>query len=160
LGYDFKLLKEVQKINEEQRKYFVGKVKEHLWVVKGKKIAVLGLSFKPDTDDMRFAPSLDIVHTLSKEGADLVLYDPKAHKEAKSVFSALGLKKLKFAKDVYTAVKGCDCVCFLTEWEEFQHLDFKKIYKLMHYPFIADGRNMFNSDNLRKLGFSYIGVGK
>ena len=160
LGYDFGLLKEVQKINENQPKYFVEKIKEHLWILKAKKVAVLGLSFKPDTDDMRFAPSVGIIQALAEEGADLILYDPKAKEKAKQVLSRLGLKKLKFAKDSYSAVKKSDCVCILTEWEEFSRLDFKKIKKIMHYPLIADGRNMFNPAKLTKLGFSYIGVGK
>ena len=157
MGYDFNLLREVKDINEGQRLHFVEKIKEHLWVLKDKRIAVLGLSFKPDTDDMRFAPSVDIVYALIKEGASLILYDPQAKEEAKKIFKGL---KLEFAKDPYGAVKKCDCACFLTEWEELKKIDFKKIKKLIHYPFIADGRNMFDGKKLTKLGFKYIGIGK
>ena len=149
LGYDFNLLKEVEKINEEQRHYFVEKVKEHLWVLKDKKIAILGLSFKPDTDDMRFAPSIDIVNDFVKEGSEVILYDPEAQKEAVGIFKALS--RVKFAKGPYEAVSGCDCACFLTEWEEFKKLDLARIKKLMKYPLIADGRNMFDKITITRL---------
>ncbi len=165
LGYDFGLLKEVKRINEEQKKHFVEKVKENLWVIKGKNIAVLGLSFKPDTDDMRFAPSVDIVRIFVSEGANLYLYDPQAKDEAKKVFAhdkVIRKRKhqIKFCKDAYSAVKNCDCACFLTEWSEFFHLDFKKIRKLMRFPFIADGRNMFEGKKLERMGFHYVGMGR
>ena len=166
LGYEFGLLKEVKRINDEQRRYFVEKLKEHLWTMKDKKIAILGLSFKPETDDMRFAPSIDIVNFLWKEGASLSLYDPKALKEARTIFSAPSGsasggrdKKIKFAKNPYEAARGSDCVCFLTEWEEFACLDLKKIKRLMNYPLIADGRNIFDKNKIKQLGFEYIGIG-
>ena len=163
LGYDFGMLKEVKKINESQKEYFVEKIKESIWVLKGKKIAVLGLSFKPDTDDMRFAPSVDIVNMLMDEGAFLYLYDPQAQKEAKEIFSSKHkvskTGRLKFCKDAYSALRGCDCACFLTEWEEFKKLDFKKAKRLMRLPLVVDGRNMLNKSKLEKLGFTYIGMG-
>ena len=163
LGYDFGLLKEVKNINESQKDYFVEKIKESMWVLKGKKIAVLGLSFKPDTDDMRFAPSVDIVNMLINEEAVLSLYDPQAHKEAKEIFysrrKTAKTNKLKFCKDAYSALKGCDCACFLTEWEEFKKLDFKKVKRLMRLPLVIDGRNMLDKSKLEKLGFTYIGMG-
>ena len=158
LGYNFNLLDEVKNINNEQRKYFVEKVKERLWILRDKKIAILGLSFKPDTDDMRFAPSVDIIDTLVKEGVKLSLYDPAAKNEAKKIFKPS--KKLRFAKNVYDAVKGTDCVCLLTEWKEFKNLNLKKVKKIMNYPLIADGRNMFDGNKLRQMGFDYIGIGK
>jgi len=167
VGYDFGLLKEVKAINDQQRSNFVEKVKEHLWILKGKKIAILGLSFKPDTDDMRFAPSVDIVKAFIQEGSQLCLCDPQSLEEAKKIFSAKGgsasggkASKLKFTKDPYQAVKGCDCLCLLTEWEEFKELDLKKVKKLMQYPLIADGRNMFDRDKVLGEGFDYIGMGK
>ena len=158
IGYDFDLLKEVKNINDDQRNYFVEKVKERLWILKDKKIAILGLSFKPDTDDMRFAPSVDIINAFAKAGANLSLYDPQVKDEARKVFKAS--KKLKFAKDPYEAIKGSDCLCLLTEWDEFKKLNLKKVKKLMNYPFIADGRNMFDKGKLKKEGFDYIGVGE
>ncbi|MCP4652356.1 MAG: UDP-glucose/GDP-mannose dehydrogenase family protein [Candidatus Omnitrophica bacterium] len=157
LGYDFSFLKEVTKINHEQQLYFTEKIRERLWVIRGKKIAILGLSFKPNTDDMRFAPSINIVKTLEKEGAELTLYDPKAMNEAKNIFKS---KKIMFAKDAYAAVKGCDCVCFLTEWKQFLALDFKKIKKTMNNALIADGRNMLDPVKLIAAGFEYIGLGR
>lgn len=157
LGYDFGLLREVDRINKAQRSYFVEKIKENLWVLKNKKIGVLGLSFKPDTDDMRFAPSVDIVNYFLGEGAHVYLYDPQAKSEAAAIFKG---KRVKFSKNPYEAVRGADCACFLTEWEEFKKLDFKKIKKSMNYPLIADGRNMFDKKKLNYLGFGYIGIGR
>jgi len=158
LGYDFGLLKEVKAINEKQWSSFVEKVKEHLWILKGKKIAILGLSFKPDTDDMRFAPSVDIIKAFIQDGANLCLCDPQSLEEAKKIFKSS--VKVKFTKDPYQAVKGSDCLCLLTEWGEFKELDLKRVKKLMNYPLIADGRNMFDRDELRRMGFGYIGMGK
>jgi len=158
LGYDFGLLKEVKAINEQQRSIFVEKVKEHLWILKGKKIAILGLSFKPDTDDMRFAPSVDIVKAFIHEGSRLCLCDPQGLDEAKKIFGKS--KRVKFTKNPYEAIKSCDCLCLLTEWDEFKKLDLKRAKKLMNYPLIADGRNMFDRDKLRRMGFGYIGMGK
>ncbi len=157
LGYDFALLREVKRINEEQKRHFVEKIKEYMWVLKDKKIAVLGLSFKPNTDDMRFAPSVDIINVLLEEKAKLFLYDPYAYHEAKKILPKS--KRIKFVKSPYEAVRGCDCVCFLTEWEEFKKLDFRKIKRLMRLAFIADGRNMFDKEKLISLGFTYVGVG-
>lgn len=159
LGYEFGLLKEIKKINDGQRIHFVEKIKEHLWVLKNKKIAILGLSFKPDTDDMRFAPSEDIMNNLLKQGAQVCVYDPQAMNEAKKVFSFQN-KKIKFFEDSYSAIKGCDCVCFLTEWDEFKKIDFSKIKNLVNYPFIADGRNMFDPEEVKKIGFEYISFGR
>jgi UDPglucose 6-dehydrogenase len=156
LGYDFNLLQEVKKINDDQRKYLVEKIKEHLWVLKNKEIAILGLSFKPDTDDMRFAPSIEIVNYLLKEGVRIKAYDPQSNNKAKKVFEN---KKIEFTKNAYAAVKNCDCVCVLTEWEEFKKIDFSKLKKLMHYPLIADGRNMFDKKQVEAFGFKYIGLG-
>ena len=161
LNYEFDLLKEVKIINEGQKRYFVEKIKANLWVLKDKKIAILGLSFKPGTDDMRFAPSIDIVKLFIEEGARVSVYDPKAMKEAGRVLSALGKKsKVRFCKSSYQAVQRADCLCFLTQWDEFKKLDFKKVKKLMQYPLIADGRNMLDKGRLLKLGFEYIGIGR
>ncbi|MFO8052471.1 MAG: UDP-glucose/GDP-mannose dehydrogenase family protein [Candidatus Omnitrophota bacterium] len=158
LGYEFNLLKEVKTINQKQPGYLVEKIKEHLWILKNKKIAVLGLSFKPDTDDMRFAPSVSVINQLVDAGATVRLYDPQGMDEAKKVLKKSA--KIKFAKNPYLAAKGVDCLCVLTEWKQFKELDLKKIKKQMHYPLIADGRNIFNKNKLSKLGFSYIGIGR
>lgn len=158
LGYDFDLLNQVRIINQNQRSYFVEKVKEYLWILRDKKIAILGLSFKPDTDDIRFAPSVDIIDAFIKEGASLALYDPQAKEEVKKIFKPSN--KLKFAKDPYEAVKDADCLCLITEWDEFKKLDLKKIKRSMHYPLIADGRNMYNKDKVLSAGFNYIAIGR
>lgn len=157
LGYDFSLLKSVQNINEKQPQVLVDKIKEHMWILKDKKIAVLGLSFKPDTDDMRFAPSISLVNRLVEEGARPYLFDPQSNQQAKK---SLKHKNITFCKDVYAAIKGSDCLCLVTEWQEFKSLDFKKVFKLMNYPLIADGRNFFNKEELSGIGFKYIGMGR
>ncbi|UCG34810.1 MAG: UDP-glucose/GDP-mannose dehydrogenase family protein [Candidatus Omnitrophota bacterium] len=156
LGYDFGLLKEVKRINDEQQLYFVEKVKERLWVLKDKHIAILGLAFKADTDDMRFAPSEGIVRYFLEQGAIVTAYDPQAMNEAKQLF---GKGTLRYAKNAYEAVKDAECACFLTEWDEFRGLDFKKIKKRMRFPLVADGRNMFNRDQMQRLGFEYLRIG-
>ncbi|MFH1772700.1 MAG: UDP-glucose/GDP-mannose dehydrogenase family protein [Candidatus Omnitrophota bacterium] len=167
LGYDFSLLKSVKSINDDQRRYFVDKIKEHLWMLKDKTICVCGLSFKPDTDDIREAPSVDIVNYLLEQGAKASLYDPKIGSEIKGLLSVKtkpSSKKSKrpysFFNNPYEAAKKSDCLCFLTEWDEFLKLDFKRIKKMMNYPLIADGRNMFDRKFLTSLGFEYIGMGR
>ncbi|MDD5069252.1 MAG: UDP-glucose/GDP-mannose dehydrogenase family protein [Candidatus Omnitrophica bacterium] len=157
LGYDFDLLKAVKDINDNQQKNYVEKIKEHLWILKKKKIAILGLSFKPDTDDMRFAPSTAIVNAFLSEGSQISVYDPKAMPEAREMFKG---KKIQFCSNLYAAVKGADCLCLVTEWDGFKKMDLKKIKKIMNYPLIADGRNMFDKDKVTGLGFEYLGVGK
>jgi UDPglucose 6-dehydrogenase len=156
LGYDFELLKEVKKINDKQQIYFAEKVKERLWVLKGKRIAILGLAFKPDTDDMRFAPSEPIVRYFLDQGAHVVAYDPQAMNEANKIFNK---DTIKYAKDSYLAAKDTDCVCILTEWQEFKDLDLKKLKKHMRFPLIADGRNIFNAKQMKREGFEYLRIG-
>lgn len=157
MGYNFELLKAVRNINEEQKDFFLKKIKNALWVIKGKTVAVLGLSFKPGTDDMRSAPSLDIIKALRQEGARLKLYDPQAMKKAQKI---LGGKDLRFCNDPYEACRGSDCLLIITEWNEFKELDFKKIKKLLRRPLIFDGRNIYEPKNMEKLGFTYIGIGR
>ncbi len=155
LGYDFRLLKEVKRINEFQKEDFIRKIESGLWNIKGKVIGVLGLAFKPDTDDMRFAPSIDIIQTLQHHGADIKAYDPQAMSKARKIF-----KGVKLCKDAYEAANKSDCLVFLTEWQEFKDLDFKKIKKSLRHPLIFDGRNMFSPEKLLALGFQYVGVGR
>ncbi|MDD5005519.1 MAG: UDP-glucose/GDP-mannose dehydrogenase family protein [Candidatus Omnitrophica bacterium] len=155
LGYDFQLLKIVRSINEKQASDFIKKIKSSIWNIKSKRIAVLGLSFKPNTDDLRFAPSLKIIEKLKEEGAGLRVFDPQSMSKAKGI-----LKDVYFAKDAYDAAKGCDCLLIVTEWNEFKELDFAKLKKNMRYPLIIDGRNLYDKDNLSRLGFTYIGTGR
>ncbi|MBU1599181.1 UDP-glucose/GDP-mannose dehydrogenase family protein [bacterium] len=154
-GYDFKLLKAVREINENQKKRFISKVKESLWVLNEKQIGVLGLSFKPDTDDLRNAPSLDIIKQLVNEGAKIKAYDPKAMEKAKKV-----LKGVVYTETPYEAARGSDILLILTEWDEIQNMDLKKIKSLLKNPIIIDGRNIFPPEEMKSLGFVYKGVGR
>jgi len=154
-GVRFGLLNEVLTINEEQKHYFVQRIENHLWNLKGKTIGVLGLAFKPDTDDMRFAPSIPIIESLQGEGVKIRAYDPQAAIKAKAF-----LKAVTYSRTPYEAARNADALVVLTEWGEFTNLDFKRIKKLMRHPVIFDGRNMFDGGELKKLGFRYYGVGK
>jgi UDPglucose 6-dehydrogenase len=155
LGYDFDLLKEVKKINEEQRKFFVKKLEDNIWNIKDKTIAVLGLAFKPDTDDMRYAPSIEIIKELQRHGAKIRAYDPEAMERAKKIFNGV-----IFCKDPYEAARSSDCLILLTEWPQFKQLDFKKIKRLLKQPVIVDGRNMFEPEAMKKSGLRYICMGR
>ena len=154
-GYDFRLLKEVRNINEEQKASFFKLIEDKLWIVKGKTIGVLGLAFKSNTDDMRNAPSIDIIHALQGDGAKIKAYDPEAMTNAKSMF-----KGITYSKNPYTLAKGCDCLLLLTEWDEFAKLNFNRIKKSMNQPIIFDGRNFYKDAKLEELGFEYYGIGR
>ncbi len=155
LGYNFSLLKEVKKINELQKDDFVKKIEQNLWNIKGKTIGVLGLSFKPDTDDMRLAPSIDIIARLQADGASIRAYDPQAMGKAGHIF-----KNVKFCKDVYETAKSSDCLIVITEWNEFKKIDLKKLKKLLNQPLIIDGRNIYDPEVLKELGFKYVSIGR
>ncbi|MCX7647251.1 MAG: UDP-glucose/GDP-mannose dehydrogenase family protein [Elusimicrobiales bacterium] len=155
-GYDFEMLKEVKKINEEQKMWVVKKVESELWNLNGKIVSILGLAFKPKTDDMRFAPSIDIINSLISQGTKIKAYDPVAMDNAKKIFGS----KIYFAKNPYDCVKDSDCVCLVTEWDEFKKIDFKKVYKMVKHPVIIDGRNLYNPKEMRDIGFTYISVGR
>ncbi len=155
LGYDFQILKAVRDTNEDQRKFVLQKIKDALWIIKDKTIAVLGLSFKPNTDDLRNSPSIDLINALTQEGAKIKAYDPKAMEKAKKF-----LKGVIFCKDSYEAAKGADCLIIATEWNEFKELDFIKLKKMLKRPLIVDGRNIYDLKLLKELGFTYIGVGR
>jgi UDPglucose 6-dehydrogenase len=155
LGYDFKLLKEAFSINEEQKRFIIEKIRQGLWNLHGKTIAILGLAFKPNTDDTRLAVSIDIINLLKKEGAKIKVYDPKAMKKA-----AKELIGVVFCKDVYDVARGSDTLVVLTEWPEFTDLDFGRLKKLLRLPIIVDGRNIYDPDLIKKAGFKYVGVGR
>jgi UDPglucose 6-dehydrogenase len=155
VGCDFEILKAVQKINENQRHQIVNKAKNILWNLNGKIIGVLGLSYKADTDDMREAPSVDIIRQLQEAGAKIKAYDPKAMNNAKEV-----LHDVEFCPDPYQVAKGADLLVLVTEWDEFKGLDLLKIKELLTTPAIIDGRNMFDPAKLKELGFIYQGVGR
>jgi UDPglucose 6-dehydrogenase len=155
IGVPFNLLREVSAINEEQKKYFVQKIENALWNLKNKTIGVLGLSFKPDTDDMRFAPSITIVESLKSAGARIQAYDPQAMPKAKKI-----LPGIQYVQSPYETARRADALAVLTEWDEFTNLNFQRIKKLMRQPVLFDGRNLFNPKELRKMGFKYYGMGR
>ncbi len=155
LGCNFDLLKAVKEINQQQKIFFLNKIKGLLWIIKDKTIGILGLSFKPNTDDIRNAPSIDIIQALQSEGAKIKIYDPCAMKKAKEL-----LNRVRFCKDPYEVCRGSDCLLIITEWDEFKELDFFKIKKLLKRPFIIDGRNIYDPERMRKLGFTYAGIGR
>jgi len=155
LGYDFTLLKATREINQQQRDIFLDKIKQALWIIKDKTIGILGLAFKPNTDDMRYAPSIDIIKSLQAEGAHIRAYDPQAMEKAKAL-----LDQVKFCEDPYEAGRGCDCLLIITEWDEFKELDFSKLKKSLKRPVIIDGRNIYEPRKMQQLGFHYIGIGR
>lgn len=155
LGYDFGILKAARKANEEQKAFFIRKIEEALWIVKGKSIGVLGLSFKPNTDDMRSAASVDIVSSLIEAGARVKAYDPQAMKKAHHL-----LPGVRFCKDHYEVAKNSDALVIVTEWHEFEVMDLGRVKKLMKKPLIIDGRNIFEPSRMKGLGFKYISIGR
>ena len=155
LGYDFGILKAARKANEEQKALFIRKIEESLWIVKGKNIGVLGLSFKPNTDDMRSAASVDIVNSLIEAGARVKAYDPQAMKKARHLLPGVG-----FCKDPYEVAKNSDALVIVTEWHEFEVMDLTRIKKLMKNPLVIDGRNIFEPERMKKLRFRYISIGR
>jgi len=157
-GCEMNILKEVYKINTEQRRLVLDKLKEIIWNIEGKKIAVWGLAFKPDTDDLRNAPSIDIVRELLSSGANVCVYDPVAMDNFRKLFSSG--RNLKFASSAENAVKGADAILLLTEWKEFLKIDFKKIKKLMAVAAMVDGRNLYDKSRMEKMGFVYRGIGR
>lgn len=156
LGYNFGLLKEVEKINTEAHNLFLQKIEQALWVTKSKTVAVWGLAFKPNTDDMRNAPSIPIIEQLHKDGAKIRAYDPVATQTAKAVFG----KKVTYTKSMYDALKGADALVLITEWDEFKEPNWNKVRSLLNTPIIVDGRNLYNPQEMEKLGFVYHSVGR
>jgi UDPglucose 6-dehydrogenase len=157
LGLPFLLLKEVQRVNQTQRERFVAKIRDTLWVLKDKRIAVWGLTFKPDTDDVRNSVAIDLVNGLLQEGAIVQAYDPKGMDKV----AELGLcKGATLAKSALQAVENAEALVLATEWNEFQGVDFELVRDAMHTPIIFDGRNLFDPETMKKLGFRYLGIGR
>jgi UDPglucose 6-dehydrogenase len=156
-GYEFSLLKAVDEINVSMRHHFVEKIENYFnGSLKGKTISVLGLSFKPDTDDMREAPSITIILELIKRGATIRVFDPIAMENAKPLLP----KDIFYAKDAYDAAKDADAVAVITEWNEFRQLDLVRLAKELRDRVIFDGRNIYDPEQVKKLGFHYFGVGR
>ncbi len=157
-GVDFGLLKETEKINQERREKFVEKIESVLWVNKDKNLAIWGLAFKPNTDDIRESPAIDIVRELDEAGANLRLYDPKAEENFRQLFPEK--ENLKYVQDKYDAVKDADALIIITDWDEFKEADLNKVKQLMRLPIIIDGRNIYEPEDVREKGFEYYPIGR
>jgi UDPglucose 6-dehydrogenase len=155
IGYDFKLLKEVQRINSDQMERFIKKITDTLWVLKDKKIGVLGLAFKQNTDDVRSSPAIDLCQRLLKDGATLRVHDPKGMEKAKEL-----LPNVTYVEDMNAVAEGCDAIIVATEWEEFKKLDLVRAKKGLTHPIMFDGRNLFDPAEMEKLGWIYKSVGR
>lgn len=159
MGINFDLLKEVERINANRVRVFIDKIKKALWILKEKRIAVLGLAFKPETDDIRNAPSIRLIEELHAEGAFLKLYDPKAMANMRLVFAEKE-PGIVYSQSPYAAVERANALLVVTEWDEFRGLDLNRVKSLMDNPIIVDGRNMFDPAKVRKLGFEYYSIGR
>jgi len=133
---------------------FVQKIKKELWVLRGKKVGVWGVAFKPDTDDVRFAPALCIIRQLLAEGAHVQAYDPQATEKARKE-----IPEVNYCRDVYEAAQGVDAIVLLTEWKEFQQVDWARLANLVERPLIVDGRNFLRCEEVTPHGFQYLGIG-
>jgi UDPglucose 6-dehydrogenase len=156
-GYDFKILKAVMDVNEKQKSYLVPRIKKYFSNnLKGKKIALWGLAFKPNTDDIREAPALYLIDALLKEGVSIAAFDPEAMNNVKELLG----NKVDFTVNQYEALSGCDALLIATEWSEFRTPDFERMNGLMKNKVIFDGRNVFDLDQMKELGFYYESIGR
>jgi UDPglucose 6-dehydrogenase len=154
--YDFQILRAVESVNESQKRRLLRRMESHFGSLKGKRIAVWGLAFKPRTDDMREAPSVPMIQGLIAAGATVQAYDPEAMKVARGVFGS----RISYAEHSYAALTGADALVIVTEWNEFREPDFARIRKLMRSPVIFDGRNIYNPEAMRGQGFTYYSMGR
>jgi len=156
VGYPFDLLKEVEKINERQKDLVLQKITEMLWNLPEKVIGVWGLAFKPDTDDIRSAPALDIIRRLLEEGAVVKAYDPVAMNRTREELGG----SITYCRDAYEAARDSDCVMLMTEWNEFKEIDWARLKTIMKQPVVLDGRNIYDPAKMKKMGFRYSGIGR
>lgn len=154
-GCNFSLLREVERINQQRIPDFIEKVRKELWSIRGKKIAVWGLAFKPNTDDVRFAPSIALVQTLIEEGAVISAYDPEASEKAKEL-----LPTIAYCKDPYEAAQSADAILIVTEWDEFRTIDWSRLASVVERRLIIDGRNVFETSDVTAHGFQYVSIGR
>ena len=155
-GYEFRLLDEVMRINEDQRQRFLRKVRSALWTLRGKRLGVLGLAFKGGTDDIRESPAILLVQALLQEGCQVVAYDPAAAGRAREVLQS----KVEFVGSAYEAARDADALLILTEWEEFSTLDLERLHRQLKYPIVIDGRNLYDPETMARHGFTYYSVGR
>jgi UDPglucose 6-dehydrogenase len=158
LGVEFGLLREVEKINAEQKRRFFQKVRSALWTFRGKKLGVLGLAFKGGTDDIRESPAIELISQFLKEGCIVAAYDPAAMERTKQVLPPSGT--LSYANDAYEAAQDADALLILTDWQEFADLDLDRLHYILRYPIIIDGRNLFYKDMMARHGFTYLSIGR
>lgn len=154
-GVDFAMLREAERINQQRIEIFVEKIRRSLWVLKGKQIGMLGLAFKANTDDIRFAPSMELIERLRVEGVCLRVYDPQAIEKTRSRFPDLDC-----ASDAYAAAQDAEALLIVTEWEEFKKLDWRRIRQAMSRPLVIDGRNLLSPADMKELGFEYYSIGR
>src|SRR6187401_1472298 len=157
LGVPFTLLKEVQRINEGQKARFLKTIRETLWVLREKRIAVWGLTFKPDTDDLRSSVAIEVVEQLLREGAQVVAYDPKAMQKARSIKA---IADAEFASSALEAVNDAEALVIATEWNEFANVDLAVVKEKMTTPIVFDGRNLLDPETMGRLGFHYYSIGR
>jgi UDPglucose 6-dehydrogenase len=157
-GVNFQLLEEIRKINETQRDIFFNKVLSALWTLRGKKLAVLGLSFKGDTDDIRDSPAIAVIHKLLEAGATITAFDPAANERAMAVLPASD--KMHYATGIYEAAKEADAVLILTDWKQFAQLDLVRLNQVVKFPIVIDGRNLYKPERMQEHGFTYVSVGR
>ena len=158
VGVDFGLLREVEKINDEQRVRFFQKVRSALWTFRGKKIGVLGLAFKGGTDDIRESPAVDIVKKLLNEGCIVSAYDPAAEQRAKEAIPPG--PQMRYVDDPYLAAQDADALLILNDWQEFADLDLPRLHYTLRYPIVIDGRNLYDPEKMTQNGFTYLSVGR
>ncbi|MSO30917.1 MAG: UDP-glucose/GDP-mannose dehydrogenase family protein [Acidobacteria bacterium] len=154
--YDFRILKAVETVNTSQKMRLFGKMRAHFGSLKGKRIAVWGLAFKPKTDDMREAPAIPLIEALLSAGAAVQAFDPEATRVAKTIFGT----RVTFATKSYDALKGADCLAIVTEWNEFRRPDFARMRTLMRSPVVFDGRNLYETEHMKQNGFTYYSIGR
>ncbi len=155
VGVDFEMLKAAERVNKQRVDRYFEKIQKELWVVKGKRVAVLGLAFKANTDDIRFAPALQVIRKLLEEGAHVRASDPEAIERTKSVFPQVG-----YFQDPYEALKGVDAALVCTEWKIFREIDWERAGKLMTRRLVIDGRNLYSPAKMQQLGFEYSSFGR
>ncbi len=157
LGTPFNLLKEVQRINNAQKERFLKTIRETLWVLREKRIAVWGLTFKPDTDDVRSSVAIELVTHLLREGARVVTYDPKGMQKARAIKA---IADAEFASSALEAVTDAEALVVATEWHEFANVDLAVVKEKMRTPMVFDGRNLLDPETMRRLGFHYYSIGR
>ncbi len=154
-GYDYKLLHEVESVNQEAKRFIIEKSEKMLGDLKGKKIGILGLAFKPNTDDMRFAPSIEIIDWLTQKGAEIQAYDPESMEKAKKIIT-----NITYMDNMYDVCRDVDLLIVVTDWNEFKEIDFEKVGSLVKEKNIIDARNIYEPEVVKEYGFNYVGVGR